>query len=520
MGEAVESNGAKSRAAEKSTDHAGRSRTMGKETKIGLGVIGVLLVVFAGVLIVRLRNSDPARQPGGVADLVSGDESGLETDAVDPPANKKSADRGGRKIAGKQTTAGRDAGRENAWSSRKPRDDGTASQGGIALGGGPARRASDSPSQPSSSGRQPKVVIRQPSSSNGPRRSTDDPWQPDDGSEEDEPFDPTEDAWADDQTGTEDTSASSDEEYDPYTVDDEYAAEQELPSSRLSASKSSSRGSATSTTSQRSRQSTSSPADVMPGYDDEDAHSDDWYAHEEQPATELAAPQQNGRFRPAAASRGVGPDIVAEDGQRAGSRATRPQGMRNAPSEEYKGGGEFADDEVPQASFPQEESYTVQPNDNYWSISRAVYGTGAYFKALYEHNRDRYPFPDQLRAGDVIYTPPATVLQQTYPDLCPQPRRNGKGSRLASHRTRPRPGSRTYVVREGDTLFDIARSELGRASRWAELYELNRDVLGDDFDYLTPGMELLLPADVSATEETEDESDSVTTQRPRRPYQR
>ena len=54
-------------------------------------------------------------------------------------------------------------------------------------------------------------------------------------------------------------------------------------------------------------------------------------------------------------------------------------------------------------------------------------------------------------------------------------------------------GGRTYKVREGDTLSDIARYELGKASRWAEIYELNRHHLGEDFDYLAPGTEIILP---------------------------
>jgi len=49
-------------------------------------------------------------------------------------------------------------------------------------------------------------------------------------------------------------------------------------------------------------------------------------------------------------------------------------------------------------------------------------------------------------------------------------------------------------VAEGDTLFDIARNELGKASRWAEIYALNREQLGEDFDHLAPGTQLILPA--------------------------
>ena len=82
-----------------------------------------------------------------------------------------------------------------------------------------------------------------------------------------------------------------------------------------------------------------------------------------------------------------------------------------------------------------------------------------------------------------------------YPELCP------KASRLETQQNRTLTAStrrsyrrgRTYTVAEGDTLFNIARYELGKASRWAEIYELNRDVLGKDFNYLTPGMKLTLP---------------------------
>lgn len=144
------------------------------------------------------------------------------------------------------------------------------------------------------------------------------------------------------------------------------------------------------------------------------------------------------------------------------------------------------------------ETYRVQPNESYWVISQKTYGTGAYFKALAEHNRDRYPRPDQIMVGDVVSIPPAATLAQAYPDLCPRPRhqrpvgsegimRNASTQHLAA-------GGRSYKVREGDTLFDIARYELGKASRWAEIYELNRHHLGEDFDYLAPGTDLILPA--------------------------
>jgi nucleoid-associated protein YgaU len=139
-----------------------------------------------------------------------------------------------------------------------------------------------------------------------------------------------------------------------------------------------------------------------------------------------------------------------------------------------------------------EETYTIVPNDNFWVISEKVYGSGSYFKAIEEHNRDRIPSSDRMTVGEVISTPPVKFLEEKYPDLCPKARQVPDPQTMlqASARTQ---GGRVYKVHEGDSLFDIARYQLGKASRWSEIYKLNRDKLGDDFDYLPPGIELVLP---------------------------
>ena len=144
--------------------------------------------------------------------------------------------------------------------------------------------------------------------------------------------------------------------------------------------------------------------------------------------------------------------------------------------------------------------YEVQPNDSYWTISEQLYGTGAYFKALAQHNRGKGAGEDRLQPGELILAPTVAELEKSYPDLCPKPSRrealqSQSQSRASTVSTRNQyRGGRTYTVAEGDTLFNIARYELGKASRWAEIYDLNRDVLGKDFNYLTPGIQLVLPA--------------------------
>lgn len=151
--------------------------------------------------------------------------------------------------------------------------------------------------------------------------------------------------------------------------------------------------------------------------------------------------------------------------------------------------------------------YVVQPNDNYWTVSEKVYGTGGFFKALHELNRAEHPRSDRLQVGDVLAVPPVAELHRRFPDLCPKPKhvRTASQVQAVAAGARQRAGANVYVVEQGDTLFDIARYKLGKASRWAEIYELNRDTLGTDFDYLRPGTELVLP--------TEDRGDALTRQR-------
>ena len=143
---------------------------------------------------------------------------------------------------------------------------------------------------------------------------------------------------------------------------------------------------------------------------------------------------------------------------------------------------------------PNNGRYIVEPGDSMWVISQKVYGTGGFFKALQQHNRSRFPHSHRLHIGDEILTPEVEILRQQYPEYCPKERRVQPGT----PRTRPvhgqkRFGSATYVVEEGDTLYDIAHYKLGDGGRWLEIYQRNRDVLHEDFNYLKPGTKLILP---------------------------
>lgn len=70
------------------------------------------------------------------------------------------------------------------------------------------------------------------------------------------------------------------------------------------------------------------------------------------------------------------------------------------------------------------------------------------------------------------------------------------GSRPASEKTDTNTNSeqtKTYIVKEGDNLYDIAKAQLSSGERYFEIYELNRETIGNDPSNLRAGMVLLLP---------------------------
>ena len=160
------------------------------------------------------------------------------------------------------------------------------------------------------------------------------------------------------------------------------------------------------------------------------------------------------------------------------------------------GGAAVAGDEIATKGDLSQNtgSYVVKPNDSFWSVSKKVYGSGDFYKALIEHNRKKFPDSSKIRVGDVIATPAVANLRKNYPVFCPKERKaTSNPYRTTALRATQSRGQRVYVVQEGDTIFNIARDELGKTARWADICELNRDLLGDDYDHLKPGWKLVLP---------------------------
>ncbi|MBI1903392.1 MAG: LysM peptidoglycan-binding domain-containing protein [Planctomycetia bacterium] len=254
-----------------------------------------------------------------------------------------------------------------------------------------------------------------------------------------------------------------------------------------------------------------------------------------------------------------GPDTAKGDDRRAatGSSATAEAKTSDPFPSAARSGASPAAEPAPGAErFPSATvapRYIARSDDSFWLIAKRLYGSGDYYEALYEHNKDRHRGIADLKEGDLVETPSIDELRRLYPSLCPAAaEKSGTSAARIAERSDPpaterttRPdrsewqpkalaadnaappdaktpidgpraidpapapraidqpaaggltsieGQQHYVVGKGDTLFNIARRLLGKATRWVEIYELNRDVLGDDVD-LRPGLELRLPED-------------------------
>lgn len=182
-------------------------------------------------------------------------------------------------------------------------------------------------------------------------------------------------------------------------------------------------------------------------------------------------------------------------------------------------------------------SFTPRQGETFATLSRQVYGSEAYADAVRAYLQDYDPRLANLRPGQALSLPPAEVLQRRFSQRVPQmapggpspaARRDvaavgqptsGKSVRSApaappareqlipnadsarqqadARWTQPsdgKAGDKRYSVRQNDTLYLIAKKTLGNGDRWADIYNLNKDLLRGGVE-VEVGMVLRLPAE-------------------------
>lgn len=128
----------------------------------------------------------------------------------------------------------------------------------------------------------------------------------------------------------------------------------------------------------------------------------------------------------------------------------------------------------------------------------------------------KYSFTRKGYAGDVDYNLEFTewrTLQITIDDGTPSsnPTDPGAGSNQntdQAEQPQEDPTPTDYTVQEGDTLSYIAKQQLGDTSQWKDIYDANRDTIGDDPNSITPGMVLHLPGGTQADPNQDGYADS------------
>lgn len=181
--------------------------------------------------------------------------------------------------------------------------------------------------------------------------------------------------------------------------------------------------------------------------------------------------------------------------------------------------GDSAVPTVPSDPPATGDVHVVALGETLTKIAAAKYGkkSTAVVNAIYEANRTVITNPDNVPAGTKLIlpdiaasknrgtkAPPADVRQVetrpvdkpsgTSPEPKDSPRKTAKESKESpdtkiAERT---PTHRTYQVRKNDRLMNIAKEQLGDASRWKEIYELNRDKFPDPAR-IREGVKIKLP---------------------------
>jgi nucleoid-associated protein YgaU len=120
--------------------------------------------------------------------------------------------------------------------------------------------------------------------------------------------------------------------------------------------------------------------------------------------------------------------------------------------------------------------YTWKEGDTYRVIANKYYGEGQKFTVLRRSNEGR----TDLQPGDKIFIP---VFDSEAASVTPPlAKGSAKGTTVATDPTAKKEAAKpssgkVHVVKDGESLWKIAKQELGNGSRWEEIYELNKDVI-------------------------------------------
>jgi len=123
----------------------------------------------------------------------------------------------------------------------------------------------------------------------------------------------------------------------------------------------------------------------------------------------------------------------------------------------------------------------VVSGDTLSELATKHLGSAARWQDLLEANRDKLDAPEGLRVG----------MKLRLPGSNDRPQAAGAATTGGTTSTHSSSG-KTYTVRAGDNLTQIAQRTMGNGDKWREVYQANRDTLKSP-DRLVVGQELKIP---------------------------
>ena len=169
----------------------------------------------------------------------------------------------------------------------------------------------------------------------------------------------------------------------------------------------------------------------------------------------------------------------------------------------------------PAAAPEPAKVYVVQSGDSISGIAKKVYGAKEGVKqknidAIFAANRKTLNKINDLQVGQKLVIPPiagstatpsspAEVLTDknfTKVESTAPQHSTANTSKPASSPKAEKPAAKSgsiYVVKEGDSLWKIAATQLGDGNRYREIVKVNSDVLSSEDD-IAVGMQLKMPA--------------------------
>jgi nucleoid-associated protein YgaU len=127
--------------------------------------------------------------------------------------------------------------------------------------------------------------------------------------------------------------------------------------------------------------------------------------------------------------------------------------------------------------------YTIKNGDTFWSIAKMEYGNSAYFGHIQRANPT--VDPGRIKAGDSIILPDKN-------DVIAAPTAATARQPSAAELVNIDP-SKQYRVQPGDNLHNISKKLYGRFDKWAQIYDLNKELIGPNPAALKRDMVLSLP---------------------------